>query len=190
MRRAAAPDEPADAEAHRYRSAAESHRGRHLPQRPAFLGRHLRSRQRQDAQAHRSRHEIAADHGPRNRGAGGGARPEGEGREDRRQAPRLSLDRLRQVSRLQARRGKSLHQAGLHRRVSSRRLCRSHHRAASALLARLRLAQARAGRAARLFRRHGVQRAEKIRRDAEGRADRDHRRRRRRPDGRLLFSKP
>ena len=61
------------------------------------------------------------------------------------------------------------------------------HRAASALPVRLSALLARAGRAARLFRRHRLWRAEEIGAPLQDRAGRDHRRRRRRADGLALL---
>ena len=49
----------------RDRGLAQGHRRRRLPQRSAYLGRLLRSRRRQAAEARRSGRETAADHGPR-----------------------------------------------------------------------------------------------------------------------------
>ena len=174
----------ADAAADRHRGAAEGAGGRRLPQRPASLRRLFRSRRRQAAEPGRSRHE-AADHArPRERRRGGG------GRARRRKGVKIgdraagrSLDRLRRLRGLQARRGAALHQAmrslGVFRNGG---YSRSSDGAASALSVRHRRPAAGARGAARLLGRHHLRRAEEGRPDAHDRADGDHRRRRARPD--------
>ena len=71
--------ERADPQAGGQRGAAEGAGGRRLPQRPAYLGRLLRHRRRQDASSlHGARREAAADHGPRECRRGGGGRPDAQ----------------------------------------------------------------------------------------------------------------
>ena len=108
--------------------------------------------------------------------------PQARGRQGRRPPARASLDRLRHLRGLPARRRKSLPRHEEPRRVLERRLFRSSDGAASALSDRHRRSAAGARRAARLLGRHHLRRAEEGRPDADDRADRDHRRRRAWPD--------
>ena len=74
VRRAAAGERAGSPEAAGHAGAAENARGRRVPFRPAHLGRLLRDRRRQEADAGRPRHQAAAHHGARERRRGGGVR--------------------------------------------------------------------------------------------------------------------
>ena len=131
----------------------------------------------------RPRHEAAGDARPRERRRGR------RGRARTRKGVKVgdaragaSLDRLRRLRGLPARRRKPLPRHEEPRRVLQRRLLRPTDAAASALSDRHRRPAAGARRAARLLGRHHLRRAEEGRPDADDRADRDHRRRRPRPD--------
>ena len=126
VRRAAAGERAGSPEAAGHAGAAEDARGRRVPFRPAHLGRLLRDRRRQEADAGRPRHQAAAHHGARERRRGGRVRPGREGREGRRRAPGQSLDGLRRMQGVPARRREPLPQAAECRRVRAGRLCDAH----------------------------------------------------------------
>ena len=157
----------ADAAAVGHPGADQGQGRRRLPQRPAYLGRRLRSRPwPQAAVAEGPRRVAAADHGPRDRRRGRGVRTRREGRrqgrsQGRRRRAGLSLARLRQVRDLPRRRREHVRrQAERARRLLRRRLCRSHDGAASEISAESEGARSRHRGALRLFRRHHLQRAE------------------------------
>ena len=178
LRPAASVQRISNAEARRHRGAAEGAGRRRLPQRPAPVRRLFRSRRRQADEPGRPRHEAAGDARPRERRRGGGGRAAGARRQGRRPQARASLDRLRHLRGLSARRGKSLPRHEEPRRVLQRRLFRLSDAAASALSDRHRRSAGGPRGAARLLGRHHLRRLEEGRSDADDRADRDHRRRR------------